>query len=233
MKISRMNKYNKGKLRAFFDLEHYANYHNCWSYLMQCDDKEEIEKIFNLIIRAMNIVHSKQLPSYSEALQLYYEEEIIKKIKDCFVDEEFSNYYNRPTIKFHGKLIPSLSSLLQDYRQYGFTHYTSATECYTHGNITLENILYSPKDNKVIFIDPYEENIIDSNLAEYSQLLQSSNSLYELYNGGDALVIGSDVSMDISIPIGLKLFNNKFTKFLADTLTPKDITTVKVLLPST
>ena len=212
--------------RAFFDLEHYANYHNCWSYLMQCDDKEEIEKIFNLIIRAMNIVHSKQLPSCPEALHLYYEEEIIKKIKDCFFDEEFSNYYNRPTIKFHGKLIPSLSSLLQDYRQYGFTHYTSTTECYTHGNITLENILYSPKDNKVIFIDPYEENIIDNIYNEYSQILQSCNSHYEIYNASNGQR-WHDGKEGPPIPLGISYFNILFLDFMKKTLSEDEIKMVK------
>jgi len=207
--------------QAFFDLEYYPNYHNCWEYLMECDDKEEIENIFKLIISALNVIHSKQLQSCPEALNLYYEEEIRKKIEDCFTDEGFLNYYNRSTIKFHGKLIPSLRVLLEDYRNYGFTHYTTPMECYTHGNITLENILYSPHDNKIILIDPYEENIIDNIYNEYSQILQSCNSHYEIYNtseGGDYIP---------HVPLGIEYFNILFSDFMKKNLSENEIKIVK------
>ena len=45
-------------------------------------------------------------------------------------------------------------------------YYVNPSETFTHGNITLENLLYIPDESKFIFIDPYEENIIDSVLAE-------------------------------------------------------------------
>ena len=87
--------------------------------------------------------------------------------------------------------------------------YKNPIETFTHGNLTLENILYLKEKNKIYFIDPYEENIIDSPLAEYSQLLQSSNSLYEIYNSGTPVVFENKVNMDVSIPTGLRIFNNK------------------------
>jgi hypothetical protein len=55
----------------------------------------------------------------------------------------------------------------------------SMNETLTHGNLTLENTLYNPDTNKIILIDPYSETYSESIFGDYSQLMQSSVSLYE------------------------------------------------------
>jgi hypothetical protein len=89
--------------------------------------------------------------------------------------------------------------------------------------------VYQPKIKKITFIDPYEENIIDSKLAEYSQILQSSNSLYELYNSEKVAIHGNQVSIIKNVPYGLEYFNRLFKSFIKERLTPDEIKIVKLL----
>ena len=108
-------------------------------------------------------------------------------------------------------------------------YYKNPIETFTHGNLTLENILYLKEKNQIYFIDPYEENIIDSPLAEYSQLLQSSNSLYEIYNIGTPAVFENKVNMDVSIPTGLRIFNNKLLNSIKENFNKNDSKIIKIL----
>ena len=50
----------------------------------------------------------------------------------------------------------------------------------THGNLTLENILWDPKSKKIMMIDPYAETYCETIMGDVSQLLQSSECGYEL-----------------------------------------------------
>jgi hypothetical protein len=75
--------------------------------------------------------------------------------------------------------------------------------------------MYSFDENKVIFIDPYEESIIDSKLLDYSQVLQCSRSLYGYINDRKVDVKYYTVSYSSPIPKNFKVFNDMFEKRLA------------------
>jgi len=49
----------------------------------------------------------------------------------------------------------------------------------THGNLTLENMLWDFKQKRLVFIDPYSETYCENINGDFSQLLQSSESGYE------------------------------------------------------
>ena len=49
----------------------------------------------------------------------------------------------------------------------------------THGNLTLENMLWDFKQKSLVFIDPYSETYCENMNGDFSQLLQSSESGYE------------------------------------------------------
>ena len=97
-------------------------------------------------------------------------------------------------------------------------------ESYTHGNITLENIIYDEDKDTIVFIDPYEENIIDNCYNEYSQLLQSCNSHYEIYN---SLNIESFENIDLDVPYGIEKFNQLFHSYMESSMTESQIKVVK------
>jgi hypothetical protein len=76
--------------------------------------------------------------------------------------------------------------------------------------VTLENILYVPSDGRVVFIDPYEENVVDCREAEYSQVLQCSNQLYGYINDREVTVQDNVVAFEGQIPPAYRCFNDLF-----------------------
>ena len=85
-------------------------------------------------------------------------------------------------------------------------------ESFTHGNLTLENILIY-KD-KIIFIDPYEENYVDTMFNDYSQILQSCNSHYELLNLANIKIKNNKIKYDYRVPTNISNFNKYFKNYL-------------------
>ena len=53
-------------------------------------------------------------------------------------------------------------------------------ECLTHGNLTLENLLWDYEKEKILMIDPYGETYCETILGDVSQVFQSSLSGYEV-----------------------------------------------------
>ena len=78
------------------------------------------------------------------------------------------------------------------------------------------------------FIDPYEENIIDSPLTEYSQIFQSSNSKYEIYNDLDIKIENNIINIENQSNFGLDYFNGLFKKHLVDELTTEQYISVNL-----
>lgn len=52
-------------------------------------------------------------------------------------------------------------------------------ESLSHGNMTLENLLWDHESGNLVIIDPYAETYCDNINGDYSQLLQSAESGYE------------------------------------------------------
>ena len=162
---------------AYFDIEYIENTTTAHKFLTTVSDNGAIYNFSNALIRTMDVIHKVKMTSSKDAILLYIREEVEKRLNDCLLDKDFYNFACYENIYFNGEKVPSFMKKLDDFKK-SFFGYSDLTEVFTHGNLTLENILYSQEKNKIIFIDPYEENIIDSVLAEYSQIYQSSNSKY-------------------------------------------------------
>jgi len=217
---------------ASFDIDYIDNSKNGFEFLVENDEEEHIDKFFQSLVSTMNKMHNNQnyiMKSDDRAIELYLREEVFQRIQDSKNNTNFNSFLKYKNITFQGQEVIGLIHRLDDYVAIAKANYKNSKECFTHGNLTLENTVYNKDLNKIYFIDPYEENIIDSNLAEYSQLLQSSNSLYELYNGGDAIVNENIVSMKVKVPKGITIFNSKLQKFLDESLSRSEMISVKVL----
>ena len=212
---------------ALFDLRYYENAVNCFEYFSKCKNRMHFYKVRTLVTQitdGMEKMHSVKIKSCTDSLDLYFEEEIKRKIEDCLHDNEFYNFYKKDDIVFNGKKIKSFKYLIDEYEEFGKAHYTLPMESYTHGNITLENIIYDEDKDTIVFIDPYEENIIDNCYNEYSQLLQSCNSHYEIYN---SLNIESFENIDLDVPYGIEKFNQLFHSYMESSMTESQIKVVK------
>ena len=97
-----------------------------------------------------------------------------------------------------------------------------------------------PRENHTLFqncwnqgdvdrlIDLYEENFIDNVHNEYSQVLQSCNSYYELYNEADATVDGPQISLEIGDYPSLDRFNELFNAELSRRCSDDDLVMVRL-----
>lgn len=214
---------------AYFNIEFFDGAQTVHEFVSQTSDTNLIDEMFAQLVMVMGKMHKTALPSFEPSFALYIYEEIEQKMKACMQNTRFREFSSHNEIVFNGKKVAGLKHVLNEYVDMFQSVYKNPTETFTHGNLTLENILYQPLNKRIIFIDPYEENIIDSTLAEYSQILQSSNSLYEIYNSAMPRIEGNEVSLEISIPNGLKYFNEIFNSFMEKTLSTDQIKVARLL----
>jgi hypothetical protein len=214
---------------AYFDIEYIDGSLTVYDFLLKSPAKESIERMFSALLAAMGRMHSKQIPSSISAMDLYVYEEIEQKMAACLGNTQFQKLISQREIVFNGKRVRGIYWAIDDFKKLIKQAYLNPVECFTHGNITLENILYQPDKNLITFIDPYEENIIDSKLAEYSQILQSCNSHYEIYNSIMPIIMDCNVNAAIEIPIGIKFFNDLFLQYIESECSPEDLKVIRLL----
>jgi hypothetical protein len=214
---------------AYFDMEYFSGAINAQEYIEKCHVSKDIDNFFSELIKVMLKLHSAELTSNPEAMDLYIHEEIEQRLKDCEKNKTFLGFLNYKEIIFNGVKVKPFLSLLDKYKEMCKECYINPTETFTHGNITLENILYIPEENRIILIDPYEENIIDSILAEYSQLLQSTNSKYEMYNSRNATIKNNKISLELPATFGVDYLNNKIMGYIKDNYSTENYFTIRLL----
>ena len=199
---------------AFFDIEFFENSYNAQEFISECKSEKKIDIFFKSLISSIDSLHSRKFFSPKSSIDLYIHEEIDQRLRDCDKNQSFIDFLSNEEIIFNCEKITSFNASKDQYREMLKKYYKETHETFTHGNMTLENILYIPSSDQIIFIDPYEENCIDSELAEYSQLLQSSNSKYEIYNSKIASVTENKIDLRIDDSFGLNYFNEKLLKHI-------------------
>lgn len=214
--------------RAYFDLEFIAGSVSGFTFLLSDPAAEKIQAYFDAVVRTMDQLHSVRRPSYHKALDLYLYEEMERPLTICAQDSGFRAFLKHETVVFNGTEVPSLVSVLPRLYEVGEQHYRSPFECYTHGNLTLENTLWVPDQGRVWFVDPYEENIADTVHNEYSQILQSCHSLYEIYNELDPDVTENRITLNAPAHPGVDGFNQLFDDWLHARLKADDLRIVRL-----
>ena len=214
---------------AYFDIEYFPGGVNAQEFIESCDDKNKIDSFFEALIEIMKRLHSTVIGSNDGAVDLYIHEEIEQRIEACDQNKTFTDFLKHKEIVFNGVRVESFIQSLDQYKVMFQECYTNASETFTHGNITLENILYVPAEGRVILIDPYEENVIDSVLAEYSQLLQSTNSKYEMYNCEDSIIEGNQITLELKGSFGMDYLNNKIIHQMNEKFTEEENIVIRLL----
>jgi len=231
-------RYSVDDENAYFDMEYIEKSVNALDYVAKESDPSKIDAFFNELIKQMNKLHSLKMKSCPDIARLYIREEVGQSISAC-VNLEFLEFSRNEFINYNGQNVETFVKKYEEFSKILKKLYKESHESFSHGNLTLENILYVPEEGRIVFIDPYEENIIDSNLADYSQLLQSCNAKYEMIdslldkdNGPDHygfFVKGNEVSIDIPNNFGLDYFNTKINEFLKNELSQDSYKVVKLL----
>lgn len=202
---------------AYFDLEFMEGYENINTILLNKElTDHQIQKISIALWNNFKIMHRHNYEPNVGSPLLYFKEEVEQKILDARKYPAFDEFFKYETYEFNGKIVHGITNFLYDLKNFFGDMKLTSEEC-IHGNPTLENTLYSFVDDAVVFVDPYEESIIDTKFLDYSMVLQSSNSLYEYFNEKNIHVEESKVWCDdIETPSNFNKFNDYFLQNIND-----------------
>lgn len=225
----RLLRYGQDGDSAYFDLEYIPEAVTVQAFLLETDDRARIDAMFEELVRTMHVMHRIEIPSTPGPMDLYIHEEIEERLAACAKNARFQEIASRSHVTFNGTRVPGLAHVVSEFKALARQAYVRATETFTHGNLTLENVLYQPASNRIVFVDPYEENVIDSVLAEYSQVYQSSHARYELYNDGVPAIDGDRIGMRIPSVPGLDYFDERFTRWIAERHDVDERRTIRLL----
>lgn len=224
--------------RAWFDMPfyEYPDVKNWFSMRIPDFGPKEIEVFNKKLWQAFDRLHWHTLSKVDSTVSLYYEEEVVKKLEDAMENAEFRTFTKYQYYRHLDKKIPNLDKFTDVIRRYFYTMEVEHEE-FIHGNPTLENILYDRNTESIMFIDPYEESIIDSKLLDYSQVLQCSRSLYGHYNGRSFNSYTNSVwpiydvfyEYENTPPVYFSMFNEMFEGELLNRCSREDYKFVDVL----
>jgi hypothetical protein len=224
----RILKFGQEEGYAYFDMEFFVGAVNAQKYV-ESANSQSVDGFFDALIQALKLLHADKINSNVESIDLYIHEEVEQRLKDCKKSEKFVDFLKYDDLVFNGTRVEPFLYVFDEYKSMCSEFYINTVETFTHGNLTLENLLYVPDSKRIILIDPYEENIIDSVLCEYSQLLQSCNAKYEMYNERNPVVSGNSISLILPDSIGMDRFNSKLVQFLKKSLSYNDYMTVRLM----
>lgn len=206
--------------KAYFDLQYMDGYENLATIMSGRDlTDNELKKINYALWNAFGQMHHIEHEANKGAPLLYYKEEVEQKLIDAKKYPWFKEFCDYGTYELNGTIVHGLGNYLTELKNF-FSQLELLSEQCIHGNPTLENTMYSFVDDMVVFIDPYEESIIDSRLLDYSMVLQSSNSFYEYFNNQPINVEDSKVWCDDIQPSdNFRRFNELFIAEIKDSRT--------------
>lgn len=171
--------------------------------------EEQILKIVDAIWKSFTELHSKKYSPIVGAPKLYYKEEVRQKLDDALYNNDFLEFFKNGVYEYNGQITHGIFSYMNELENV-FTELKLPTEENIHGNPTLENMLYSFKEDRVVFIDLYEESMIDSKFLDYAQVLQCSRSHYGYINDREIKIEGSSVSHNLKAPKNFDTFSFYF-----------------------
>ena len=203
----------------FFDLEYLEGFVNLKEYMSESTVTNTeatyiADKVFDLAYEMHTFAN---ISTNGGAFDLYLQEECFGKLEHATQNSKFHDFIQQEKIIYNNEEVNSLK-FNKEWLQIFVSNLKVNTECYTHGNLTLENILFNPKSKKIKFIDPYEENIIDCAEADFSQIKQCSVAHYGLIMNSKYSVNFNDINVEYDIPECFTAFNNRFNQLILQNL---------------
>lgn len=133
----------------------------------------------NKIYRPIRILEKKEAEKY---VNEYIESKVIGKIVDSAnINLSISNLLNHETIVVNGRNLRNFYAIIEKIRnnKKAMSDLCEIHESPIHGDLTVDNIIVNPSDNKFIILDPNNENTISDAVVDYGKLMQSLHSGYE------------------------------------------------------
>jgi len=210
---------------AYFDIEYIDAKDIKTLFKENLLDAHQTEKMHQQLWQAFDTLHQHTYQPNISSLKLYFQEEVLQKINDARQFSEFENFYQMDVYVHWGETFSGIKHKLEQLSK--LFDQVITTESYVHGNPTLENILYS-EETGIVFIDLYEEGIVDSKFMDYSQILQCSSSYYGILNDSVIRVKGNVTGFDTKFPKNLLYFDKLFNEELERRFTNQEYLLIRL-----
>ena len=201
---------NVDEEKATFKIEYMKGFRDIKNIL--ANDTLTDEQIFRMsqaVWKGLNQLHSVTHDPIPGAGKLYFEEEVLQKLNDALAIPEFAEFYANGTYEYDGRIVHGIGNSMMDLENF-FKELKLIQEENIHGNPTLENILYSFEEDRVVFIDVYDESMVDTRFLDYAQVLQCSRSHYGFINDNKVDIGSISVTHRLEIPKNFETFNYHF-----------------------
>jgi len=212
-KVLRSGVYND---QPYFDLEYLDGFQDIKTILTEQTLSEyQIAAMSEAVWKGFNQLHSVKHKSNLYTGGLYYKEEVEQKLNDALKFDSFKKFYDAGTYSIGTEIVHGMNNYLHELENF-FNELRLEEEENIHGNPTLENIMYSFKENRIVFIDVYEESIIDTKYLDYAQVLQCSRSHYGIINDNRVYIDDFHLYTEVHDTHNFELFNQHFTSKLPE-----------------
>ena len=163
------------KDRYYYDLPYYENFVDGSVFIENSDDHENFSYAVKNIVGSLS---EHKLGNVVGSISVYIKEEMLNRIGLASSRIEEIEALIPKSLKLEieesiKKCVSKLESLITEFES------VSVEETLSHGNLTLENILWSETEKKLILIDSYSETYTENICGDISQLSQSSTYGYE------------------------------------------------------
>lgn len=165
---------------CYFDMKFDNEYISLDTWINQNSEKD-IKIILKNIFISLKTHHEKNLKSanFDTLFKKFYDRKIKKNIDKIF--KILNGNLNLCNFKINGLNYDIADwSFLRNFDLLSSQQYFKFNSD-IHGDVTFQNILVKDHSNWIL-IDPNNSDEFKNPLIDYSKLLQSSNSLYDLYN---------------------------------------------------
>jgi hypothetical protein len=211
---------------AYFDIEYIESQDIKTLFKENKLSKLQVDKMHNALWTAFDALHSHTYRPNTSSLKLYFVEEVLQKLNDARQFSEFEQFYQIDNYLHQGHQVLGMKTLMDKFSK--LFDQSIISESLVHGNPTLENVLYNPTTDQITFIDLYEEGIVDSKFADYSQVLQCSSSLYGITNDSPITVVDNTTQCNFQVSKELDYFDSLFKERLKTRCTEQEYYLVKL-----
>jgi len=210
-----------------YTIPYYKDFINAYEYLN--GPSANVEKFANGLFKILLKFQENVQNVPGDWLKLYWNEEVSLRID--FAYRYFKDIFDGKPYHIDGRVV-EISTKEKLVSVFNSEIPININLVDTHGNLTLENILYNPKEDKILFIDLYEENYFDVAVNDISQLQQSCKYFYEDRNIANCKEIDRNVVCNFKSSKNLYLFNDLLEIFIHRNFSKQDEKLIKLFAAS-
>lgn len=169
-------------------------------------------------------IDKKPVKNSRRILDKYIDGKVIGKITDSAnANVHIAHLLGYKTIEINDKEYLNFDAVLKKITSHkqAMADLTDVVECPIQGDLTVDNLIVNPADNKFIILDPNNENAISDPIVDYGKLMQSVHSGYEfLYSINSCSIQENAVNFEESRSAQYNSIYKDLDEYLKKKLTP-------------